>query len=73
MWCTKLKDVPFRSLSNSQIVNHFPHNSVLTSKSGLCKHIKELRWYGNMSADEFFPRCFNLAIDDDFEAFVQEF
>ena len=54
-WLCKQKDIDFKMLKDGQRVNHFPHNSTLTSKSGLCKNILDLRWYSKSSPESFFP------------------
>ena len=33
------KDISYKKLLEGQVVNHFEHNSVITSKSGLCKNM----------------------------------
>jgi tubulin monoglycylase TTLL3/8 len=35
--------------------------------------MKETKWYVPADSDSFFPKCFNLADDDMFEEFVEEF
>lgn len=47
-----------------QIVNHFSNQIAFTSKVGLTKNLKSLKyWQNDMVLDEFFPKCFNIDLE----------
>lgn len=54
------------------MINHFAH-TVFTSKTGLCKYLKELPWYAEGHCQSFYPRAYQLAKPDEKEAFQQDF
>lgn len=70
-WVCKQKDIDFKNIQEGQMVNHFQFNWELTTKSGLCKNMANLKWYADIDPDTFFPKCFNLADDDMFEEFIE--
>lgn len=55
------------------MVNHFTKAAAITTKVGLCHNLKNLIWFNNVDIDTFYPRCFDLAIQEDLEDFIQEF
>lgn len=40
---------------------------------GLCQNLKNLSWYSPQNADDFFPRCFKLGVEEDRLAFIDEY
>jgi tubulin monoglycylase TTLL3/8 len=54
-------------------VNHFNKAAAITTKVGLCHNLKNLIWFNNVDIDNFYPRCFDLAIQEDLEDFIEEF
>eukprot|EP00762_Andalucia_godoyi_P005703 ANDGO_06460.mRNA.1 Tubulin glycylase 3B len=69
----KAQDIDYLNLEKHQVVNHFYHNSELTSKVGLCRNIKNVSWYEDVDVDSFFPRCYDLTIPEDRECFELDF
>lgn len=66
-------DVDFYSLTPHQMVNHFNNNQGLISKFGLARNIRTLPLANEIDADQFFPRCYDLGDQSDFENFVENF
>lgn len=56
-----------------QIVNHFDLNQCLTSKYGLCRNIKNLAMSEQCDFTEFYPRCYDLGDQQDFQDFIEDF
>jgi len=72
-WVLKSKDIDHNTLSDTQLVNHFNKAAAITTKVGLCHNLKNLIWFNNVDIDTFYPRCFDLAMQEDLDDFVQEF
>lgn len=72
-WVLKSKDINHNTLNDSQLVNHFNKAAAITTKVGLCHNLKNLIWFNNVDIDTFYPRCFDLAIQEELEDFIQEF
>lgn len=54
-------------------MNHFNNNHHLTSKYGLARRLKTLILQYGIDIDRFYPRCFDLGDQVDFENFVENF
>jgi len=54
-------------------VNHFNKATAITTKVGLAHNLKNLIWFNNVDIDTFYPRCFDLAIQEDLDDFTEEF
>ena len=66
-------DLDFYRLSADKIVNHFNNNQGLTSKFGVARNLRTLILGANIDVDRFFPRCYDLGDQPDFENFVENF
>lgn len=66
----KGKDIAYDHLQNYQLVNHFEKASNITTKSGLCKSMKNMIWCCHETSDSFFPKCFDTADDSEYETFT---
>ena len=73
LWTLMTKDVIHGELSSHQIVNHFSTATSITTKVGLTHSLKNLIWFNAVDIDTFYPRCYDLAITEELEDFVQEF
>ena len=73
MWTLMTKDVPHNALLPNQIVNHFPTATSITTKVGLIHSLKNLIWFNAVDIDTFYPRCYDLAIGEEVDDFIQEF
>lgn len=69
-WVLKSKDINHNTLNDSQLVNHFNKAAAITTKVGLCHNLKNLIWFNNVDIDTFYPRCFDLAIQEELEDFI---
>jgi tubulin monoglycylase TTLL3/8 len=69
-WTLKTKDIDVNKLEEHQIVNHFAKATSITTKVGLTHSLKNLIWFNNVDIDTFYPRCFDLAIEEELEDFV---
>lgn len=72
-WAIKSKDVIFSEMLNFQLVNHFTKNTLITTKSGLAKSIKNINTFHDVDSSSFFPRCYNLNEQDEMEDFLLEY
>lgn len=72
-WCSKVRDIDYTNLSDNQIVNHFEKNSIITTKCGLAKQLKNIKWYQKVSGDDFYPVCYCLNEDYGIEEFREDF
>jgi tubulin monoglycylase TTLL3/8 len=72
-WTLKSKDIDSGHLHDFQIVNHFAKATSITTKVGLTHSLKNLIWFNNIDVDTFYPRCFDLAIPEEFDDFVTDF
>lgn len=69
----RTKDIDHNVLLENQIVNHFAKATAITTKVGLTHSLKNLIWFNNIDVDTFYPRCFDLAIPEEFDDFVTDF
>ena len=54
-------------------MNHFPTATSITTKVGLTHSLKNLIWFNSVDIDTFYPRCYDLAIKEELDDFIQEF
>lgn len=69
-FAVKCADVVYDQLQSFQIVNHFEKAANITTKSGLCRSVKNMVWSSSEDQDCFFPKCFDLAEEADYDDFV---
>lgn len=55
------------------MVNHFNNNHHLTSKYGITRRLRSLPINYNIDIDRFYPRCYDLGDQYEFENFVEGF
>jgi tubulin monoglycylase TTLL3/8 len=60
-------------LTKDQMVTHYNKNGAFTTKIGLCTNLKNLSWYSEQTAEDFFPRCFKLSHEEDKAAFIEDY
>ena len=68
-WTLKSKDINHNTLSNDQLVNHFPKAQAITTKVGLMHNLKNLIWFNNIDIETFYPRCYDLSLPEEQEDF----
>ena len=73
LWSLMTKDVAFNDLQPHQIVNHFQTATSITTKVGLTHSLKNLIWFNSVDIDTFYPRCYDLALGEELDDFIQEF
>lgn len=54
-------------------MNHYEKNGVITTKVGLCRSLRNMHWVCNIDEDEFYPKCFDLNDEDDYNHFEEYF
>ena len=64
-WMLKSKDIPTNDLTPNQIVNHFYKATSITTKVGLTHSLKNLIWFNAVDIDTFYPRCYDLGIEEE--------
>lgn len=72
-WTLKSKDINHNDLQNHQLVNHFPKAQAITTKVGLMHNLKNLIWFNNIDIETFYPRCYDLSLQEECEDFEQEY
>lgn len=72
-WTLRSKDLDHNALLQTQLVNHFPKASAITTKVGLMHNLKNLIWHNNIDVETFYPRCYDLALTEEQEDFAQEY
>lgn len=72
-WTLQGREIDFGYLADSQMVNHYEKNGVITTKVGLCRTLRNMHWVSNINADEFYPKCFDLNDEDDYAYFEEYF
>ncbi len=72
-WTLKSKDIDHNTLSDTQLVNHFNKAAAITTKVGLTHNLNNLIWFNNIDIDTFYPRCFDLAVQEELDDFISEF
>lgn len=73
LWTLKQRDIDFEALRDGQIVNHFRFNGVITTKAGLCRNIGKVINFNNVDIDTFFPKCYALKDEGEWDDFVEQF
>ena len=72
-WTLKTKDIDTNTLLDYQIVNHFAKATSITTKVGLTHSLKNLIWFNNIDVDTFYPRCFDLGLQEEMDDFISDF
>lgn len=72
-WTLRSKDIDHNALKPGQLVNHFPKASAITTKVGLMHNLKNLIWFNNIDIETFYPRCYDLALQEEQDDFAQEY
>jgi tubulin monoglycylase TTLL3/8 len=72
-WTIKTSDIAFKALNKEQLVNHFARNGNLTTKVGLTRNLRNLKWFEDVDMDEFFPRSYDLADADELYDYIEDF
>ena len=47
------------------MTNHFQKAGCLTTKVGLTKSLRSMKWIKDITEDTFYPKCFDLNDEDD--------
>ncbi|CAD8207332.1 unnamed protein product [Paramecium octaurelia] len=56
-----------------QVVSRFASSKLLTTKFGLARSLKSCYILGGVDSNIFFPRCYDLSDEGDFEDFLEEY
>ncbi|XP_022081053.1 tubulin monoglycylase TTLL3-like isoform X2 [Acanthaster planci] len=73
IWTCRRDTINFRFLRKETIVNHFAKNGAFTTKSGLCTHLRNLKWYEDLDADTFYPRSYKICIEEEKKTFLHDY
>ena len=72
-WTIKTGAIDFSQLQPQQIVNHFKKNRAVTTKVGLARSLRELKWFEEIDSDSFFPRSYDLDDMEEVQTFTEDF
>ncbi|TNN17497.1 Tubulin monoglycylase TTLL3, partial [Schistosoma japonicum] len=72
IWSLRKSQVDFNNLQKDQMINHHS-GAPFTTKVGLCRQLRQIRWFADCNADYFFPRCFIISEDEDRQCFINDF
>lgn len=72
-WTLQEADSDILTLQPGQINNHFPQNHLLTTKVGLLKSLRGLRWSADCDEEMFFPRAYDLSDPAQKEDWIDDF
>ncbi|XP_029634148.1 tubulin monoglycylase TTLL3-like isoform X2 [Octopus sinensis] len=73
IWVLQRDYVDHRLLNKDQMINHFLHSGVFTTKVGLCLNLRNLPWYDETDPHTFFPRCYLLCHSEEKQEFIDDF
>ncbi|XP_023323881.1 tubulin monoglycylase TTLL3 [Eurytemora carolleeae] len=72
VWCNQRNKLEWKRLRRDQLVNKFPH-ARFTTKIGIHSCLENLYWFTNYSMHSFFPRCYQVFIEEERKAFIEDY
>ncbi|CAM9140398.1 unnamed protein product [Ectocarpus fasciculatus] len=72
-WTLHSQDIRTTDIEPWQLCNHFFKNVAITTKAGLLGNLRNLKWFADCDCSEILPRGYDLSIDTDVLAFLDDY
>lgn len=72
-WTLRSVDVNQDTLQPWQLTNHYLKNVAITTKAGLIKSLQSMVWLADVDCKDIIPRAYDLSIQDEMQAFLDDF
>lgn len=73
IWVIRRDNIDWRGMTKDQLINRFP-KAWFTTKVGLAACLQHMHWFSEAGiSDTFFPRCYRLCLEEERQAFQDDF
>lgn len=72
-WTLRSLECDQDALQSWQLTNHFLKNIAITTKVGLIKSLRSLVWLADVHANDVIPRGYDLSVNSEMQAFIDDF
>lgn len=72
-WTLRSLECDQDALQSWQLTNHFMKNIAITTKVGLIKSLRSLIWLADVHTNDVIPRGYDLSVNSEMQAFIDDF
>jgi len=72
-WTLRSLECDQDTLQSWQLTNHFMKNIAITTKVGLIKSLRNLVWLADVEPNDVIPRGYDLSVNSEMQAFIDDF